>query len=96
MDERASTTDQIPMKTPQRSSTLSASKSSDLFGDSPIRLPRRPVTVPNEPPELKAAKALAAQLRHKRTRRDKQQVAHLICMNLISMLKQGARREPHR
>lgn len=80
MDERASTTDQ------------SSGKSSDLFGESPIRLPRNPISLPKEPPELKAAKALAAQLRHKRSRRDKQQVAHMICLNLISMLKQGARR----
>ena len=80
MDERASTTDK------------SSDKSSDLFGESPIRLPRNPISLPKEPPELKAAKALAAQLRHKRSRRDKQQVAHMICLNLISMLKQGARR----
>ena len=64
----------------------------DLFGDSPRRLPRNPIALPGEPAELKAARSLAAQLRHKRTRRDKQQVAHLICLNLISMLRQGARR----
>lgn len=96
MDDRASTTDQSPRKMPRQPSARQSTKSSDLFGDSPIRLPRNPIALPKEPPELKAAKALAAQLRHKRTRRDKQQVAHLICMNLISMLKQGARREPHR
>jgi hypothetical protein len=76
MDERASTTDKSP----------------DLFGQSPVRLPRNPISLPKEPPELRAAKALAAQLKQKRTRRDKQQVAHMICLNLISMLKQGARR----
>ncbi len=76
MDQRASTTEE----------------STDLFGESPVRLRRRPIALSKEPPELKAAKALAAQLRHKRSRRDKQQVAHMICMNLISMLKQGARR----
>ena len=66
--------------------------SPDLFGESPIRLPRNPFVLHREPPELKAAKALSAQLRHKRNRREKQQVAHLICLNLISMLRQGARR----
>lgn len=66
--------------------------SPDLFGESPIRLPRNPIVLHREPPELKAAKALSAQLRHKRNRREKQQVAHLICLNLISMLRQGARR----
>ena len=54
-----------------------------------MRLPRNPIALPSEPPELKAAKALAAQLRQKRSRHDKRQVAHLICLNLISMLKQG-------
>lgn len=86
MSERASTTD--------RSTTHKASTdgSRDLFGESPVRLPRNPIVIPKEPPELRAAKALSAQLRHKRSRHDKQQVAHMICMNLISMLKQGARR----
>lgn len=87
MDERASTTDQPKAKAPRQP----AQKLSDLFGESPVRLSRNPISLPKEPPELKAAKALAAQLRHKRSRHDKQQVAHLICMNLISMLKQGAR-----
>ncbi len=64
----------------------------DLFGDRPVRLARNPILLPAEPPELRAAKALAAQMRHKRTRRDKKQVAHLICLNLISMLKH--KREP--
>ena len=67
----------------------------DLFGERPVRLPRNPIALPQEPAELKAAKALAAQMRHKRTRRDKKQVAHLICLNLISMLRNkqdGARR----
>ena len=80
MDERRSTTDEIPGKIP------------DLFGERPVRLPRNPIALPSEPPELKAAKALSAQLRHKRSRRDKQQVAHQICLNLISMLKQGGAR----
>ncbi|MEO8203169.1 MAG: hypothetical protein ABI630_04855 [Betaproteobacteria bacterium] len=57
-----------------------------------MRMPRQPIALPSEPPELKAARALSAEIRRKRTRRDKQQVAHLICMNLISMLKNGAQR----
>lgn len=77
-----------------RASTVgnTAESSRDLFGESPVRLPRSRIALPREPAELKVARALAAQLRHKRTRRDKQQVAHLICLNLISMLRQGARR----
>ena len=66
--------------------------SPDLFGDSPVRLTRHALARNPEPPELRAAKALSAQLRHKRNRREKRQVAHLICLNLISMLRQGARR----
>jgi hypothetical protein len=69
-----------------------AEPSPDLFGDSPVRLARHPMTRHREPPELKAARALSAQLRHKRNRREKRQVAHLICLNLISMLRHGARR----
>lgn len=64
----------------------------DLFGEKPVRLPRNPIALPQEPAELRAAKALAAQMRHKRTRRDKKQVAHLICLNLISMLKKKQER----
>ena len=76
MVNRASTTDVSP----------------DLFGESPVRLPGNTIVLHREPPELKAAKALASQMRHKRNRREKQQVAHLICLNLISMLKQGSAR----
>ena len=69
-----------------------ADRSPDLFGDSPVRLTRHALARNPEPPELRAAKALSAQLRHKRNRREKRQVTHLICLNLISMLRHGARR----
>ena len=77
-----------------KTGTPGAFASRDLFGESPVRLPRNAISLPAEPPELKAARALSAQIRHKRSRRDKQQVAHLICLNLISMLKQGSARRP--
>ena len=68
----------------------------DLFGDRPIKLAGHsagdPIALPAEPAELKAARALSAQMRLKRSRRDKKQVAHLICLSLITMLKHGARR----
>lgn len=78
----------------RRASTVedTAQVSPDLFGDSPVRLTRHTLESHREPPELKAAKALSAQLRHKRNRREKREVAHLICLNLISMLRHGARR----
>ena len=70
----------------------------DLFGEPPADPPRKvppspdPIVLPAEPPELRAARALSAEMRNKQTRRDKKQVAHLICLNLITMLKHGARR----
>lgn len=88
MGDRASTEE----RTANTSAQTTAGSSRDLFGESPVRLPRNPIALHKEPPELRAARALAAQIRHKRTRRDKQQVAHLICLNLISMLRQGGAR----
>ena len=64
-----------------------AGASGDLFGETPIRvrgaaIKRRPV------PELATARVLCRQLRHKQTRPDKKRIAHLICLNLLSMLRQ--------
>lgn len=64
----------------------------DLFGDQPCRMPRNPIVLPKAPPELRAARALSAQMCGKLARHEKQKIAHLICLNLISMLRQGARR----
>jgi len=60
--------------------------SGDLFGETPIRgrgaaFKRRPV------PELTTARVLCRQLRHKQARPDKKRIAHLICLNLLSMLR---------
>ena len=61
-------------------------ESGDLFGEMPI--PRRQaVTKRSFAPALTAARVLCRQLRHKRARPDKQQIAHLICLNLLSMLR---------
>jgi hypothetical protein len=43
-------------------------------------------------PELVAARALCRQLRRRQARPEKQRIAHLICMNLVSMLKRGSKR----
>ena len=68
----------------------------DLFGDRPVRLrggmTSSEIRLASEPAELRAAKALAAKMRTKRSRREKKEVAHLICLNLISMLKHGGAR----
>jgi hypothetical protein len=61
-------------------------ESGDLFGKIPI--PRgAPVVKGRLSPELTAARALSHQIRRKRAPLDKQRIAHLICLNLLSMLK---------
>lgn len=42
------------------------------------------------PPELTAARVLCRQLRRQQTPREKQRIAHLICLNLLSMLRHGS------
>ena len=61
----------------------------DLFGEKPI--PRRgPAIKRRHTPELKAARALCRQILRKQARPDKKRIAHLICLNLVSMLKHGS------
>ena len=64
----------------------SAGKSGDLFGDTPIpgrgRLVKR-----SSAPELTAARVLCRELRRKQARPDKKRIAHLICLNLLTMLR---------
>lgn len=61
-------------------------ESGDLFGETPI--PRRDeATKRSLGPELKTARVLCRQLRHKQPLPEKQRIAHLICLNLLSMLK---------
>lgn len=69
--------------------TSTAGKSGDLFGKKPI--PREgPVVKASLPPELTAARALCRQLRRARAPRNKQRIAHLICLNLLAMLRRGS------
>ena len=63
-----------------------AEKSGDLFGKMPIPWDGS-VVKRRLPPELTAARALSHQIRRKRAPLDKQRIAHLICLNLLSMLK---------
>jgi hypothetical protein len=64
-------------------------ESGDLFEKMPI--PRSgPVVKGRLGPELTAARALCRQLRRKQTSQDKQRIAHLICLNLLSMLRHGS------
>jgi hypothetical protein len=64
-------------------------ESGDLFGKMPM-VRRDAVVAGRPPPGLTAARALCRQLRHKRTPRDKQRIAHLICLNLLSILRHGS------
>ena len=66
-----------------------AGKSDDLFGKMPFRRPS-PVVKAKLPPELITARMLCRQLVRKQATRDKQRIAHLICLNLLSMLKHGS------
>ncbi|MBE0614605.1 MAG: hypothetical protein IH604_13125 [Burkholderiales bacterium] len=60
--------------------------SGDLFGDAPI--PRRARTLTSGPvSELTRARVLCRRLRRERARADKKRIAHLIFLNLLSMLR---------
>jgi len=66
-------------------------ESGDLFGE--MAIPRRDTpTERSFAPALTTARVLCRQLRHKRARPDKQRIAHLICLNLLSMLKHASQR----
>lgn len=66
-------------------------ESGDLFGDKPI--PRRgPAFKRRTAPELQVARALCRQILRKQASPDKKRIAHLICLNLVSMLKHGSQR----
>jgi hypothetical protein len=68
-----------------------AGKSGDLFGETPNR-GREPVIKRKSAPELSTARALCRRLRQKQARPDKKRIAHLICLNLQSMLKCDSQR----
>jgi hypothetical protein len=60
--------------------------SGDLFGKLPYA-GSAPIARRRLPPELTAARVLCRQLRRKEATREKQRIAHLICLNLLSMLR---------
>ncbi len=66
-----------------------AEESGDLFGEKPI--PRRGTAVKRRTaPELQVARALCRQIVRKQAKPDKKRIAHLICLNLVSMLKNSS------
>jgi hypothetical protein len=66
-------------------------ESGDLFGEIPIA-GRDPMIRRRLAPALTTARVLCRQLRHKQARPDKKRIAHLICLNLLSMLRCDAQR----
>ena len=70
-------------------STEPSGISGDLFANMP-RCKSHPVVKQKLVPELTVARALCRHLRHAPASRDKQRIAHLICLNLVSMLKHGS------
>jgi hypothetical protein len=73
-------------------STFALDPRDDLFAGAPLNRQRDPVVRRAPPRELAVARALCRQLGRKRARPEKQRIAHLICLNLISMLEQSAKR----
>ena len=69
--------------------TGSNQQSGDLFGEKSVSR-GGPLVKPRLAPELTAARVLCRQLRRKQSRPEKQRIAHLICLNLLSMLRQDA------
>ena len=66
-------------------------ESGDLFGEAPIRT-GGPMIKRGLAPELTTARVLCRELRHKHARPEKQRIAHLICLNLLSMLRHDSQR----
>ena len=69
-----------------QSSSSTTTQSADLFETAP---PARcePAVKRSLPLELRVAGALCRQIRRRQAPRDKQRIAHLICLNLLSMLR---------
>jgi hypothetical protein len=63
--------------------------SEDLFGDRPANRHPDSILLDQTPSELKAARALCRELRRGNSRHEKRRIAHLICLNLITMLRHG-------
>ena len=62
-----------------------------MFGETSI--PGRDAAIkPRLAPELTTARVLCRELRHKQARPDKKRIAHLICLNLLSILRHDSQR----
>jgi hypothetical protein len=63
-------------------------ESGSLFAD--VTTPRRPRRARKPAPELAAAQVLCRALRRKREGAEKKRIVHLICLNLLAILKRRA------
>lgn len=71
--------------------TGAGGSSGDLFGDTPVPV-RNQAILPRFSTGLTRARVLCRRLRRERARADKMRVAHLICLNLLSMLRRAQQR----
>ena len=65
--------------------TLAESSTGSLFSGKPVRGSR--ATKVRHDPELVAARVLCRQLSRKRVGTEKKRIVHLICLNLLTVLK---------
>jgi hypothetical protein len=67
---------------------LEARQHQDLFSHRPAPAARARKT--RAAPELAAARVLCNQLKRKRVSTERKRIIHLICLNLVSVLKRGS------
>ena len=71
-------------KVPQKAFVGATGKSGNLFAR---KLARRPAKGLRAAPEIVAARVLCDQLGRKRASAEKKRIVHLICLNLLAILK---------
>ena len=79
---------QKTLNDPLEAGFLGAGDSGSLFSESAFR--RNPGGRRRLAPELAAARVLCNQLRRKRVSAEKKRIVHLICLNLLAVLKRRA------
>jgi len=76
------------MNDPREAGFMGVGDSGSLFSESSFR--RTPGLRRRLAPELAAARVLCNQLRRKRVSAEKKRIVHLICLNLLAVLKRRA------
>jgi hypothetical protein len=83
---RAFKSAESPPPAPRPGFMVSAGESGSLFTGNPV-FSRNAAARRRLAPELAAARVLCHQLRRKRVSADKKRIVHLICLNLLAVLK---------